>query len=469
MQLGLHIGLASWIHQQRNTEDFPVFPSLLVTTELVDLESIQDVHDLSKTLEFSTLVNFIPRLGQVADAFSSSSILWRTHRDLLEQMDHAREALTSEEQMKYQAARDVLYTTDSDGRPIPSQKHLLYEELRNAYQDLVSFGGNSEEIAQTMADWLILGHKQIIEEAFETLNRLSNRSSRIQAYNECLSLNENPWGLGLRSHGNVPFAPVYFAPISALSRETWIKAEVSFADLDRAVGNNPPGVWRTYRANRLGMVLFDYVVLTIMRPWFTPSLYNADDWKLPDEASFVSKGNGSDGLLPAYVEAVYLVSVKNVQSNTNVQPCKPRPQTAIHQLAANQILKAGASKPIILGKLSCESSPSKGVQSIAVNTPRAHRTNLNLSTRMTSRPATVVKNRTSSNANFKTLDYGTVKRINSTNLKLRYLVAQAHLLGEKLEPTSTTENVSLPSQIYVAGFGCKKIPYSPNPNITYNW
>ena len=84
-------------------------------------------------------------------------------------------------------------------------------------------------------------------------------------------------------------------------------------DLDSAVGNSPTsGKWKAYLANRAGEVLFDYIVINCLRPWYTPTLYQADDWKLSTEDTLVSKGNGTEGLLPAYVDAVYLVSVKNV-------------------------------------------------------------------------------------------------------------------------------------------------------------
>ena len=51
-------------------------------------------------------------------------------------MDYATQPWTSAEKAQYQAARDVLYTADAAGRPAPSDKLLLYEEMKSAYQDL---------------------------------------------------------------------------------------------------------------------------------------------------------------------------------------------------------------------------------------------------------------------------------------------------------------------------------------------
>ena len=48
MQDGLHIGLAAWVNRQRNTESFTVYPAEPIVTELVNLEAIQDPHDLAK-------------------------------------------------------------------------------------------------------------------------------------------------------------------------------------------------------------------------------------------------------------------------------------------------------------------------------------------------------------------------------------------------------------------------------------
>lgn len=463
MQDGLHIGLAAWINAQRNTGSFAVYPALPTITALVSLEAIRDVHDLAKAAEFARLVNFVPRLGQVADTFSASAVLWEVHRDILGRMDFATEPWTGAEKAQYQAARDVLYTTDAGGRPGPSDKLLLYEEMKNAYRDLQETGGSADEIAQAMADWMVLGHKQLIEDALETIVRLSRRSSRNRAEDEQASLED----VRLPRHGELPFGSTYFAPISAVARETWMEAKVSLNDLDRAVGNDPAsGKWKAYLANRAGEVSFDYIVLNCLRPWFTPALYQADDWRLRTEGTVVSRGNGTEGLLPAYVDAVYLVSVKNV--TTPPKPPGPRlPDLSprLPDLNPRLPILQAVARPKSLGY----TGPSKGVVSKAVNIAR-ERVEADMSDLAAVRRPARVLTAAEPGVFLTARSSGAVRRVTAVDVSQRYLVAREYLVERvRPRPIPTPAEEPTSSLIYVAGFGCEKIPFAPNPNVNYQW
>lgn len=459
MQDGLHIGLAAWINAQRNTGSFPVYPASPIATELVDLEAIRNVTDLTKAAEFARLVNFVPRQGQVADTFSSSAVLWEIHRDILGRMDFATQPWTRAEQAQYRAARDTLYTTDATGRLAPSDKLHLYEEMKSAYQDLENSGGSQAEIAQALANWMVLGYKQLVEDALETIVRLSSRSSRNQAEDEKALLEPNR--LPVRGDG-LPFASTYFAPISAIARKTWMEAKVSFGDLDSAVGNSPAsGKWKAYLANRAGEVLFDYIVISCLRPWYTPTLYQADDWKLSTEGTLVSKGNGTEGLLPAYVDAVYLVSVKNVTTKPmpprpmEPRPMEPRPMPPRPTLPTS-IVEALRAQPISRPKSLSSTSPSKGVVTKVMNTP---------SSSESARLQGSVLTSTVNAERFTALSSGAVRTLTAVDLTQRYSVAQAFLAGEVRSNLPTPEEPA----IYVAGFSCSKVPFAPNPNVNYRW
>jgi hypothetical protein len=486
MQDGLHIGLAAWINEQRNTGSFLAYPTMPIITALVDLEAVQNVHDLAKAAEFARLVNFIPHQGQMADTFSDAAILWRVHRDILIQMDHATEPWTSAEEARYQAARKVLYTIDSSGLPAPSQQLLLYEEMRNAYQDLSRSGGSSGEIAQAMSNWVVLGHKLLIEDAFEVIGRLSSRSSRNQAQNEALLLNEDPPGVGLRFYGDMEFAPTYFAPISAIARETWMEAKVSFDDLDHAVGDTQPnGKWKAFRANRSGEVLFDYVVLQCIRPWYTATLYQANDWKLGTNSLMVSKGNGTEGLLPAYVDAIYLVSVKNVTTASRpsfplpIEPQPPSPRPSGPRLpfpppSGPRLPFPPHFPPAELSPQTLQTKPiyvadsSIGVVKRAVNTPMATRMVATTSGSLVALQLSSAEASTSATERFAAMYLGQVRRVTADDLNRRYTLVHELLEGAGWPAFTSTED-PMYAEIYVAGFGCQIIPFSPNPNPNYQW
>jgi hypothetical protein len=441
----------------------------------VNLEAVQNVHDVAKAAEFARLVNFIPRQGQTADTFSDAAILWRVHRDILVQMDFATETLTSAEQAQYQAARNTLYTTDAAGVTMPSPKLLLYEEMQSTYQDLVQSGGSPEMLTLALSNWMVLGHKQAIEDALEIIGRLARRSSRTQAEKEALLLNETPPGVGLRFHGDMEFAPTYFAPLSAISRTTWMEAKTTFADLDRAVGSPPNAKWTAYLANREGEVAFDYAVIHCIRPWYTPALYQADDWRLTGGSEMVSKGNGAEGQLPAYVEAVYLVVVKDVTIKPKPAPTPPpetRPKPPFHTIdpfplgpiRTQPLMRA---QPTLRPKSLGGATPKEGVVSKGVNTPMALRSNALAINALSAPQRNGGQTLTLADREFTVLNTGRVRPLTPALLHHRVAVTEAVLLQNTPPAPPTPEPP--PVSVYVAGFGCRKIPLAPNPNINYHW
>lgn len=472
MQDGLHIGLAAWINEQRSSGSFPAYPAMPVVTSLVDLGAISNIHDLAKAAEFARLVNFIPRLGQFADLFNASEILWQVHRDILNRMDFAAEPWTSAERAEYQAARDILYTSDSLGQLVPSAKLLFYEERKRAYRDLCDSDGDPADIAQAMTDWMVLGYKQLIENALESIVRLSRRSSLYQAQEEAASLEP----VRLLSYADINFAPTYFAPISAIARETWMEARVSFAELDRAVGNGQPSSkWKAYLANRSGEVLFDYAVINCIRPWYSPLLYQADDWKFHSNSITVSTGNGIHGLLPAYVDAVYLVSVKNI---TIAQRPKPNPQPVkpgVQQPVPTFPVVAGALGQIrfppsdVLAKSLGNTGLNMGVVATGVNkSMTAHMVSASSNSLAVENPGSQQKISIFSKQSVALNLENKKIKLAPIDLNFRYTVLQAYLQKIPLQiPPSTGEEIAY--EIYVAGFGCMKTPAAPNPNPHYQW
>ncbi len=458
MQDGLHIGLAAWINAQRNTGGFAVFPAMPIVTTPINLEAAQNPNDIARAAEFARLVNFVPRQGQVADTFSTSTVLWNLHLETLGHMDFATAAWTQAEKAQFEAARSVLYSNDAAGLPLPSDRHLLYLEMKNAYEDLQNTGGSADELTLAMANWITLGYKQIVEDALETTIRLGVRSNLTRTENERISLQRTLDTSGIQP----PIAPTYFAPISATAPETWMEAKVSFDNLDQAVGSGPESArWKAYRANRFGEVSFKYAVLNCLRPWFTPALYSADDWRLREGDPNVSQGNGMEGRLPAYVSSVYLVKVLNV----TIQPPPARPTIPIvlaTTVAMRPVLQV-ATAPKDVGAY----SPKKGEVSKAMREPLAG-ARVEMEERVAvRRPMNVLH--TAETVPFLTArNLGQVQMVTAANLNQRYLVAQEYLV-DRNRPRPAPSEPPPELQIYVAGFGCEKIPFSPNPNPNYQW
>lgn len=477
MQNGLHIGLAAWIHQQQGEDNFVVYPANPIVTEPADLNQIQQVEDVAKAAEFAQLVNFIPRKGVTADVFNSTRFLWSVHRDLLKEMDFATQAWNAAQRTEYEAARDVLYVSGDDSRLTPSPDYILYKEMQTAYQDMVASGASDAESAQAYADWTVLGNRVAIQSALETIQRLYALTSSEQAHNERLLLSEDPVGVGLAMFGDLIFAPTNFAPMSASDPATWLTAKVTFDDLDQAVGKDPKKTeWQAYRANRTGEVTFDYVVVHCMRSWYTPDLYEADDWRLSSDEKRVSQGNGQDGLMPAYVESVYLVRVNDITIKA-----KPKPPVGwVSGVFEGTLSNARLVQPVVRSKTLGVGDPSLDtVKATPVLSARLNQTATLMTARTINttpvlnpprnqleleRPAATV----SPNLQFTQLRLGQVQRLTPMDVNTRYLITRNYLEGVVNVPT-TPPNNEKPSPIHVAGFGCMKISYAPNPNENYQW
>ena len=158
--------------------------------------------------------------------------------------------------------------------------------MKGAYQDLQGGGGSPTEIAQALANWMVIGFKEAVEDALEVIMRLFSRSSRNLAQNERASLEPDAC-----YSGGSDVCADYTLPQSQRlhARHGWRRGSIP-ADLDCSVGSNPvSSKWKAYLANRNGDVWFNYIALHCLRPWFTPSLYGADDWKLSSQDGVVSK------------------------------------------------------------------------------------------------------------------------------------------------------------------------------------
>lgn len=471
MQTGLHMGLASWINDMRKSDHFLNCPATPKQIKLVDLETVHTMQEQGNVLDFSTMTNFIPKRGMPID---SSTNLWRAHRDIIRQMDFANEPWNDIDRTEYSQAISILYDEDSTGMPMLSQDHIFYNEMKSTYEAVVSSGADTATINQAMTDWTHVGKKALIENAFSTISRLMAISSIEKASTESMSL-EEPAGIALNYYGSTHFAPVHFSPISAISEDTWMEAELSFQELDKYVSKTIyKGNWNGFKANRDGRVLFDYVILECNRTWFTQSLYENDDWNLGD-SQIVSTGDGKEGLLPAYVNTVYLVKIKNISYKPVSKPSiKPQKLGHIHsynKLGALLLTKIKANKNLGAVRSRSNVTLPKSVGSralgVAGNKQRPARANIlstaikpnKLNVLLTAQP--IAKYSVIRNSEL-------LRKITVEDLASRLNVAN-RLLGNnsgKREAVSPNEN----SQgTYIVGFGCKKTPLSPNPNPSYSW
>jgi hypothetical protein len=445
VQEGLHIGVAAWVNAQRGSDAFATWPAMPLPTELTVLETVQTMADLARAAEFARMVNFTPRKGLYAEPFTGKSPLWETHRRLLGRMLFAIRPWTAEEDAQFSAARAKLYVEGANGFPTMTPAFKLYDELRIAYDALVAAGAGSAELAAAHAAWTLSGHKVEIEAALATVNRLARRSSVVEAEAERLALEPDR----LLSTVDGSYAATTFSPLSAVREDAWLRAEATFDELDQAVGDaEPRGKWTAWRAARTGSLRFAYTVLDLHRPWFTQTLYEADDWRFGDQ-SVAAKGDGVGGEIPAYVRSVYVARVEDVRNDPIPQSetgATPPWQTLGPELSVSYVAREGVA--MMAGRRAPLMEP-------ATVSPVVRRGPV-LATRAPGWAAREAR-------------FGRLERITLADVTDRISLANDVLAGEPSASPDIADGEPARSPPYVVGFGCAALPVSPLPNPSYLW
>jgi hypothetical protein len=317
-----------------------------------------------------------------------------------------------------------------------------YEECRVAYNDLLESGAEAAELTRALAEWAVNG-KAEVEAALATLARLARRSTLPLADEQQALL--DPAFLASTVDGS--YAATEFAPLSAIRPATWLAAEVTFDDLERAIGGGPREKWTVWRAGRTGTLRFRFAALDLRRSWFSQAIYEADDWRLVGEP--VSAGDGIGGRLPAYVSSVYLAIVDEVRANpkpkidTQTPPIFIPPHLPDRRLVTTR-LTAGPALAVAR-PLAVSARPRLGVSG----------------TGSADRPAPPVVSR----PNLAALR---VNRLGVVSRPTRFVVAERLALADVLaRPGGTTTRPA--DAAFVVGFGCTTLPPSPRPNPGYQW
>lgn len=439
IQDGLHVGLAAWITAQRDAEGFVAWPAIPFSTELTTFESALTMANLKRVAEFARMVNFCPRKGQYAEPFSQAGVLWEVHRELLESMEFAARPWTEAEDAAWKSAKAVLYETAGNGTESVSRTLRLYDEYRIAYSELLAAGAEASAITGVLADWLAIGRKMEVEAALATLNRLALRSSLPEAQSAALALNPAL----LPATDDDSYAPTTFSPVSAVNTDTWLSAEATLDELNQAVGSlEPRAKWDAWRGSRAGVVRFRFAALEIRRPWFQSAVYDADDWRLPDGAA-VSAGDGVDGVLPAFVSALYLAVVDDVRIAST-------PPSRLPELARPPLLQLGMVRP---RALSAVGVPGPVLRMKGLGSVSAAALGGAGATRVMELPS----------FSGRLAHFGKVELLTRDRILRRVEIAT-----EIVESVSPAAEAPTPP-VYVVGFGCQPVSPAPRPNPNYTW
>lgn len=453
MDVGLHVGLAAWIHGQGEARGFAVWPALPIPMAVGDLEIATTMHDVVRAWEFAQLANREVRDGSRLGA--AGSPLWTRHHRLLTEMEFAARAWDEAEQGELDAALAVLFVPGPF--PTPTAGYLLYQEYRQAYRDLELTGASEADLAAVLALWVTSGRKPQVEAAQGTISRLMQRSSHPLAEAERVMLHPDL----LLATPTGSYAPTTMTPLSATDERTWLRGEATVDELDQAVGDAAARPqWVAWRANRHGTIRFRFIALSLHRSWFTPALYERRDWRLA-EGEIASAGDGVGGPVPAFADRMYLARVESMQlsGSSGGRPAKPgkrpthtipiRLETAWAQL---QVAKPAPSKALRAAPV--RASARAGV----VRTKRASVRAKRPATRVSAGPTVIPRTA------MRRVARGYLGHVQLSQLHARFVLAEQLVTHEAARPVRPVA-----SPTFVVGLGCRAVPASPTPNDTYQW
>ena len=470
MHRGLNIGIGSWIDAQNGSEALPALPINAIPFRLSHLSDLETPEDLARATELSLLCN---RQGEPGGTYSQDGVpryLWEVHDQNIRGMVTAVAPLTTEQRRELDRANGVLYK--EDGFTL-SDEYVLFQETRQAYQQLVAQGATPDAVQTAYEAWVISGNKELVEEAIATKLSLTRASSRLLAQGDLGKIEFALMTLG----GDVPNAPTLFTPISAVSTDYWTEAEVDFQALEDAIRPGvPSAAWKEFRSNKIGNVQFRFVSVELVRSWFTAGVYAADDWKLANDG-MVASGNGREGTLPFYFSRLHLAQVLEVRSRPRPQTTVPlvRPALAPTILSSSLMKRSLGQRPdtrTIASRAIAKSAsaPRGAVRAQKVGRPASTdpRTTVARVSSPAGRPASLGVSHVALKPHLAIGGLGRIARIQKLSPVLaanRLTFVQTVLVAPPVGPVPPPSEPST----FIVGFGRTYLPRSPDPNPNYQW
>lgn len=458
MQLGLNIGIGSWIDSRQRSGTQPALPNSAIPFSLRHFGDVRTPRQAIQASELSLYANEL-NFGTTWTT-GIRNYLWDRHKQIIEDMTPAISTLTQQERVELNSANAILFATDGFSM---SPKYVMYEEYKRIHEDLVAQNARPDETSLAYQNWTVFGHKAEVEGAVATKVRLSGKSSHVVGSEDIARIDIALETLG----GDVPFVPTLFSPLSATSPTHWTEAEVDFQALEDSIHPKTSRTpWKRFRANKNGSVRFRFASVELHRPWFSTSVYEGDDWRLDasgTEATFVSSGDGKSGRLPSFYSRIYLAQILNIRRSNKkqnggqlpginpVRPVVARPLNI--QAARRGVVPTSVARP---ARLNSTLSPAR---------PTSNRITTRLKPRSPVRPTLRLDQRLNGTSQITIGSHGRMESIQKLTVELatnKVSFAQAQLISPTLHATR-------PEATYLVGFGRSKLPPSPQPNPNHQW
>ncbi len=307
-----HALMAKASHVFADDDTFLSFPKSALRFPQHELDLLCSEQSES-LVEFSMLVNRIPR-GPVWPSFAQG-YLWEIYSKVLSEAALAPGTRSRDEEEKFWAAHELLY--DSDGDVFAPSRALLsylshgddYLCEKRAYlaeaatRSAEARGGrapgapSSQRLDAARDAWEGAGRRDAIEQALGVLRRLGPKSPRLTWAGFTTRFNRGAEVLRYVG-GRVAAYPTAFAPSNALADACFRPFVLSRAEilLHGARSGKLPSVDLD-----LPELRFEFSAVSLLRPWFSPEVFESRFWKFADDTEPLSDGTcPTRGLCPAY-------------------------------------------------------------------------------------------------------------------------------------------------------------------------
>ncbi len=451
MQQGLHMGLGCWISTRGAGASRPLLPALPIALRLPSAVEEVSADDLARRRDLSLHANRAFGAGCLWDAGPAQPRLWERHEDVLRRMVPAVSALPPAERQRLADANALLY----DLHLQPTLAYRLYLEHRQNHRDLTDAGAAPDVITQALLAWRVQGFKEVIENALAVQNLLTRTSSVVTANQDVLRMENER----LTSGADVVTMPTFYSPVSAADPSLWLEADLDLDALESTV--TEPELrpsWDQFRARKIGSVRFRFAVIELQRPWFTPSIYAARDWRLPaEDPQPVADGLGRTGLLSAYVSHLYLAQVLDVRVNT---PPSPVPTPSL----PGPILRPPRSRPDLLPR----KPPLQALQMAAIEPVATRGLTRSLTAAQASGPSAAAA--LAGPSRMSILPDARLSLLASPLIQARLDFAAIRLTrpGASAPPPASSTQAPL-EPIYLVGLGRTALPPCPDPDPRFQW
>lgn len=318
---------------------FPVTPLSFKKPQL----NLLDEANLNGLIDFSSLVNFIP--SGVAWQPTETNHLWDVYAMVLQEAHYAVSTRTPDEEADYQAARNFLNATGSDGLIGPSLALLTYRTCRDEYllaqQQYLAAKGTADassdpderqqwiavtepQLRRVMSDaqarWDSEGQRNEVEQAQAKLRLLGARSP-LASWQEWRDRFNPDVDTLTRAQDQLSVFPTSYSPINALDDASWRLFTVSGPELATLWANAGDDVRYLLgdgqTTSDIESIQFEFSSASLVRPWFSPDAFAAHFWRFDDASRVISDGaSPAHGMCPSYPVAVIFARSIRVKSKS---------------------------------------------------------------------------------------------------------------------------------------------------------